>query len=415
MSSHEGRNGEADREAAEALRDGAADWGDATRAVRAGLCRSPHGETAEAIYLTSGFVYESAEAAAARFAGEAEGYVYSRYANPTVAMFEARMAALEGAEAAMATASGMAALFGTLACQLSAGDHIVAARQLFGSSLHVITKILPRFGIAHTLVDGRDLAAWEAAMRPQTRLALLESPSNPTLEVLDIAAVAEIAHAHGARLVVDNVFATPVLQKPLKLGADIVFYSATKHIDGQGRCLGGVVLGSAAFIRDELMPFLRHTGPVLSPFNAWVLLKGLETLPLRVRQASETALAIAEFLADRLGMENVRHPHLPGHPQYDLARRQMAMGGTLVAFRLPGGRAEAFRFMNALEVIDISNNLGDAKSLITHPASTTHRTVPEEERLRQGITENLVRLSVGLEEAADLIADLDRALRVVGT
>ncbi len=385
-------------------------WAEATRAVRSGLCRSPHGETAEALYLTSGFVYETAEEAAARFAGEAEGYVYSRYANPTVAMFEQRLAALEEAEACMATASGMAALFGVLASQLSAGDHVVAARQLFGSSLQVITKILPRFGIAYTLVDGRDLAAWEAAMRPETKVLLLESPTNPMLEVLDIAAVAEVAHAHGAMLAVDNVFATPVLQKPLKLGADIVVHSATKHIDGQGRCLGGAVLGRKDFITETLMPFLRHTGPALSPFNAWVLLKGLETLPLRVHHASETALAIARFLADRLGPENVRYPHLPEHPRHDLAVRQMAMGGTLVSFRLPGGRKEAFRFMNALRIIDISNNLGDAKSLITHPASTTHRTVEAEERQRQGITDNLVRLSVGLEAVSDLIADLEQAL-----
>jgi O-succinylhomoserine sulfhydrylase len=406
---------ERDREARqEADETGGQGWQEATRAVRAGLMRSAHGETAEALYLTSGFVYESAEEAAARFSGEAEGFVYSRYANPTVSMFEARLAALEGAEACMATASGMAAMFGTLACQLSAGDHVVAARQLFGSCHQVITKILPRFGIEYTLVDGRDLAAWKAAMRPQTRLLLLESPSNPTLDVLDIAAIADIAHAHGAVLVVDNVFATPVLQKPLKLGADIVFYSATKHIDGQGRCLGGAVLGSEAFIREQLMPFLRHTGPALSPFNAWVLLKGLETLPLRVRRASDTAAKIAGFLARRLGGENVRYPHLPGHPQEALARRQMQGGGTLVAFRLPGGRREAFGFMNALELIDISNNLGDAKSLITHPASTTHKAVAEEERLLQGIGENLLRLSVGLEDPEDLIADLERGLAAIG-
>ena len=390
------------------------DWRMATRGVRAGLTRSPFGETCEALFLTSGYVYDSAEEAAARFAGEAEGYVYSRYANPTVAMFEARLAALEGAEACMATASGMAAMFGAVACQLSAGDHLVAARQLFGSSHQVITKILPRFGISHTFVDGRDLDAWRAAVRPGTRLFLLETPANPTLDVIDIAAVADIAHAAGARLLVDNVFATPVLQRPLELGADIVFHSATKHIDGQGRCLGGAVLGARDFIDETLMPFLRHTGPALSPFNAWLLLKGLETLKVRVETASATAARIAAFLADRLGPERVRYPFLPGAPGEALARRQMKAGGTLVSLDLPGGRAQAFAFMNALRLIDISNNLGDAKSLVTHPASTTHRAVEEADRRAQGITEGLVRISVGLEDADDLLADIAAALAAAG-
>ncbi len=389
-------------------------WRPQTRAVRAGLARSEHGETAEALYLTSGFVYETAEEAAARFAGEAEGYVYSRYANPTVRMFEERLAALEEAEACMATASGMAAVFAALAAHLSAGDHLVAARQVFGSVNRIITGPLSRFGITHTFVDGRDLNAWRKAVRQQTRAFILESPANPTLDVMDIAAIAEIAHAHGALLIVDNVFATPVLQKPLALGADVVVYSATKHIDGQGRVLGGAVLGPRAFIDDHVQPFLRHTGAALSPFNAWVLLKGLETLPVRVRSMSESAGAIAAFLAERLGVENVRYPGLPDDPGHALARRQMAGFGSLIAFTLPEGRAQAFRFMNALKLIDISNNLGDAKSLITHPASTTHSALSEEERAAQGIGEGMVRLSVGLEDVEDLIADIAQALDAAG-
>ncbi len=389
-------------------------WRPETQAVRAGLHRTEHGETAEALFLTSGYVYDAAEEAAARFAGEAEGYVYSRYANPTVRMFEERLAALEGAEACMATASGMAAMFSALACQLEAGDHVVAARQLFGSCHQVITKILARFGISHTLVDGADIDAWRAAMRPETKVFFLETPANPTLALCDIAAVAEVAHAAGVRLVVDNVFATPVLQKPLELGADVVIYSATKHIDGQGRTLGGAVLGSEEFIKDELQFFLRHTGPALSPFNAWVLLKGLETLPMRVMRMSETAQRLAEFLAERLGPEKVRYPGLATHPQRDLARRQMAAGGSLLAFELDGGREATFRFLNALEVIDISNNLGDAKSLITHPASTTHSALTDEERAAQGVAEGLVRLSVGLEHVDDLKRDLERALKEAG-
>ncbi len=390
------------------------EWRVRTQAVRAGLARSRYGETAEALYLTSGFVYETAEQAAARFAGETEGYVYSRYANPTVRMFEERLAALEGAEACMATASGMAAVFAALAAHLSAGDHLVAARQVFGSVNRIITGPLSRFGIAHTFVDGHDLGAWRAAVRPQTRVFFLETPANPTLDVIDIAAIAEIAHAHEALLIVDNVFATPILQKPLMLGADVVVHSATKHIDGQGRALGGAVLGSRAFIDEQVQPFLRHTGAALSPFNAWVLLKGLETLPLRVRNMSESAEIIATFLVGRLGETNVRYPGLPAHPGHDLARRQMAGFGSLVAFTLPEGREQAFRFMNALRLIDISNNLGDAKSLVTHPASTTHSALREEERAAQGITEGLVRLSVGLEDVEDLVADIDQALTAAG-
>ena len=389
-------------------------WHEETRAVRAGLVRSPFGETSEALFLTSGYVYDCAEEAAARFAGEAEGFVYSRYANPTVRMLEERLMALEGAEACMATASGMAAMFSSLACQLQAGDHVLAGRQLFGSCHQIITKILPRFGISYTLVDGADVDAWRAAVRPETKVLFLESPANPTLALCDIAAIADIAHAAGARLVVDNVFATPVLQKPLELGADIVIYSTTKHIDGQGRTLGGVVLGPEQFIREELQFFLRHTGPSLSPFNAWVQLKGLETLPMRVLRMSENAARIAEWLEQRLGVGRVRYPGLESHPQRELARRQMKAGGSLLSFQLEDDRKLVFRFMNALQLIDISNNLGDAKSLITHPASTTHFSLSDEERAAQGVTEGLVRLSAGLEHVDDLIADLDQAMREAG-
>ena len=388
--------------------------GPATRGVRAGLARSPHGETSEALWLTSGYVYESAEEAAARFSGDSEGYVYSRYGNPTVSMFEQRLAALEGAEACMATGSGMAAMFSALASHLQAGDHVVASRFLFGSCHQVITKILPRFGISHTLVDASDPQAWKDAVRPETRAFFLETPANPTLDVFDIPAIAGIARQAGALLVVDNVFATPVLQNPLRLGADVVIHSATKHMDGQGRTMGGAVLGTRKYVTETLMPFLRHTGPTLAPFNAWVLLKGLETLKLRVEAASRSALEIARHLEARLGRGQVRYPFLESFPGHDLARRQMRGGGTLVAFTLPGGRETAFAFLNALRLIDISNNLGDAKSLITHPASTTHSAVKEEDRRAQGITEGLVRLSVGLEDAADLIADIDRALDVAG-
>jgi len=331
-----------------------------------------------------------------------------------VRMFEERLAALEGAEACMATASGMAAMFSALACQLKAGDHVVAAKRLFGSCFQIITKILPRFGIDYTLVEGEDIDAWRAAVRPETKVFFLESPSNPTLSLCDIAAVAAVAHEANARLVVDNVFATPVLQKPLALGADIVVYSATKHIDGQGRTLGGAVLGSEKFITEELQFFLRHTGPALSPFNAWVLLKGLETLSCRVERASDSAFHIARWLEERLGDGRVIHPWLESHPQHELAKRQMKGGGTLVAFEVADDREGAFRFMNALKLIDISNNLGDAKSLITHPASTTHSALEEHEREAQGIREGLVRLSVGLEHVLDLVADIGQALELAG-
>ncbi len=377
--------------------------------VRGGLDRSDFGETAEAIYLTSGFVYESAEAAEARFKGEEPGFIYSRYGNPTVRMFEARLSAFEGAEACYGTASGMAAVWAGLLAHLKAGDHLVASRVLFGSCIYIVQQLLPRFGIETTLVDGADLAAWENAVRPNTKVFFLETPANPTLALIDIAAVAEIAHAHGARLVVDNALASPIVQQPMKLGADVVIYSATKHIDGQGRALGGAILASAEWLTKEFQPFLRHTGPALSPFNAWVLLKGLETLSLRVERASETALTLARQIAAHPAVGRAFHPFLEGFPQAELARRQMKNGGTLVSFDL-GTKRAAFAFLNALEIIDISNNLGDAKSLATHPATTTHRTLSEADRATAGITEGLVRLSIGLESVTDLSRDVGRAL-----
>jgi len=372
--------------------------------------RSAFGETSEAIFLTSGFRYQSAEEAAARFAGEAEGFVYSRFANPTVRMFEERMALLEGAEAACATASGMAAVNAALLCQLKAGDHVVGARALFGSCRYILDEVLPRLGVDVTLVDGSDLDQWRAAVRPETVCAFIESPANPTLDIIDIAAVAGICHGVGARLIVDNVFATPLLQQPLELGADIVVYSATKHIDGQGRCLGGVILCSGEFRDELLVPYLRHTGPCLSPFNAWVLLKGLETLELRVERHCRNAAEAAEFLRRKNGLSEVRFPGLDDFPQYALAAAQMRGPGSIVTFVVDGEREGAFRFLNQLKLVDISNNLGDAKSLVTHPRSTTHQRLGPEECTRLGITEGMVRLSVGLEDVADLKDDISQAL-----
>ena len=389
-------------------------WKLRTRMVRGATNRSSFGETSEAMFLTSGYVYDSPEQAEARFKGEDEGFIYSRYDNPTVDMFERRMALIEGAEAAKATASGMAAVNAALTCQVKSGDHIVAAKALFGSSLYILQDILGRFGVAVTLIDGTDLNAWRDAMRDETRCLFIETPTNPTLDVIDIAAVAEIAHSKGARLIVDNVFASPVLQHPLELGADIVVYSATKHIDGQGRCLGGVVLGSTAFIEDELAPFLRHTGPSLSPFNAWVMLKGLETLDLRFREHCRNAAAVADFLKDAGGIARTIYPGHSDHPQHDLAMKQMdGCGGPMVAFEIEGGKDAAFRFLNALDLIDISNNLGDAKTLITHPTTTTHQRLAPELKAELGITDSLLRLSVGLEDASDIIADIQGALAAV--
>ena len=386
-------------------------YGERTRAIHAGQRRSPHGETAEALYLTSGFVYDRAEHAEERFKDRRPGYLYSRYGNPTVRVFEERMMALEGAEEACAVASGMAAVHAALVCQLKAGMRVVGARLLFGSCRYILTDILPRYGIETELVDGADLDAWARALERPADLVFFETPGNPTLELIDIAAVSGLAHAAGARVVVDNVFATPLLQKPLALGADVSVYSATKHIDGQGRCLGGIVLGSKAFREDFLHPYLKHTGPSLSPFNAWVLAKGLETLDLRVERHCANAIRVATRLEDHSGVERVLYPGLASHPQHDLAGRQMKAGGSLLAFRVGGGKARAFEVLNRLRLILISNNLGDAKSLVTHPATTTHSKLPPEERLALGITDDLIRMSVGLEDVDDLIADLDQALR----
>jgi len=383
-------------------------WRPATQMVRGGTLRSDLGEVSEGIFLTSGFAYDSAEIAKARFDGTAEGFTYSRQANPTTVMFEERMALLEGAEAAAATATGMAAMTAALLGQLRAGDHVIGARALFGSCRWLLDDLLPRYGIATTVVDGTDLDAWRAAVRDETKLLFLETPANPTLELIDIAAVAEIAHAAGARLVVDNVFASPVLQKPLELGADVVCYSATKHIDGQGRTLGGVVLGSEQVIVEELGPFLRHTGPTLSPFNAWVLLKSLETLEMRVLAMCDRAEALAGALAG--AGADVIHPGLPDYPQRALADRQMRRGGTVLTLRLPGGEAQAFAFLDALEIIDISNNLGDSRSIAAHPWTTTHKALEPDVRLSMGITEGMIRLSAGLEDADDLVADILQAL-----
>ncbi|MEE8202511.1 MAG: O-succinylhomoserine sulfhydrylase [Alphaproteobacteria bacterium] len=383
-------------------------WRRRTHLVRGGTRRSGFGETSEAMFLNSGFVYDSPETAAARFKGEAEGFIYSRYGNPTVAMFERRMALIEGAEACFATATGMAAVFAALMCQLRAGEHMVSSRVLFGSCHYIISEILPRYGIETTFVDGPDLEQWRAAMRPTTRCVFFETPANPTTELIDIAAVTGIAHSAGARVVLDNVFATPLLQRTVEIGVDIVVYSATKHIDGQGRCLGGAILGTEKFYTDELMPFMRHTGPSLSPFNAWVLLKGLETLEIRVERMCANTLAIARRLEENPAVERVLYPHLESHPQHALAATQMDLGGSVVSFDVPGGKEAAFRFLNALDLIDISNNLGDTKSLITHPATTTHQRLKPEERAEIGIGEGLLRLSLGMEDIADITEDLDR-------
>ncbi len=381
-----------------------------TQLVHAGTLRSSFGETSEALFLTQGFVYPDAETCAARFEGSDPGFIYSRFSNPTVQMFESRMALLEGAEAARATATGMAAITMAIMGLVKAGDHIVAASRLFGSCRYVCEEWAPRYGVASTLVEGSDLASWKAAIRPETKVLFLESPTNPTLDVYDIAEIAKLAKAAGALLVVDNVFATPLLQKPLALGADVVVYSATKHIDGQGRCLGGVILCSEQLMKDAYATPLRQTGPAISPFNAWVLLKGLETLAVRVERQCVTAQHMADRLAGDPRLSGVLYPGRADHPQAAIARRQMAAGGTLIAFDVPGGRDAAFRFMNALKLIRISNNLGDAKSLITHPATTTHQRFTPEARAEMGIGEGLVRLSIGLEHLEDLWEDVVSAL-----
>ena len=381
-----------------------------TELVRGGLARSAFDETSEGLFLTSGYVYPSPEDAEAAFTGELKRYQYSRYANPTVAMFEERLRLIEGAEACYATASGMAAVFAALMCQLRTGDRVVASRALFGSCHYIITELLPRYGIESVLVDGTDLEAWDRALGRPTACVFIETPSNPTLEIIDMAAVAELAHAAGACFIVDNVFATPLLQRPLEFGADVVMYSATKHIDGQGRTLGGAILGSQRFVDDHLRNFLRHTGPSLSPFNAWVLVKALETLELRVERHCRNALELARFLEGCEGVTRVLYPDLDSHPQVALARRQMRGGSSIIAFEVEGGKARAFRFLSALGLVDIANNLGDAKSLITHPATTTHQRLSAERRAELGIGDGLVRISVGLEDVEDVKEDLAQAL-----
>ncbi|KAA3513559.1 O-succinylhomoserine sulfhydrylase [Agrobacterium vitis] len=388
-------------------------WRPATKLVHGGTLRSPYGETSEAIYLTQGFVYDSSEAAEARFKGETEGYIYARYGSPTNDMFEKRMCLLEGAEDARAMASGMAAVAASILCQVQAGDHIVAARALFGSCRWVIETLAPKYGVDFTLVDGRDLKNWEDAIRPNTKVFFLESPTNPTLEVVDIAGVAKLANQVGATVVVDNVFATPLFQNPLELGAHVVVYSATKHIDGQGRCLGGIVLSSKQWIEEKLQDYFRHTGPAMSPFNAWTLLKGVETLPLRVKQQTENAGRIADFLADNSKIARVIYPGRADHPQADIVAKQMKGGSTLVAFEMKGGKAAAFALQNALQVVKISNNLGDAKSLITHPATTTHKNLTDEARATLGMSGGTLRLSCGIEDAEDLVEDFAQALEAV--
>ncbi len=388
-------------------------WRPATQLVHGGTLRSQFGETSEAIYLTQGFVYETAEAAEARFKGEDDGFIYARYGSPTNDMFEKRMCLLEGAEEARATASGMAAVAGAILCQLKAGDHIVAARALFGSCRWVVETLAPKYGIECTLVDGRFLENWEKAIRPNTKVMFLESPTNPTLEVVDIAGVAKLANQIDAKVVVDNVFATPLFQKPLELGAHVVVYSATKHIDGQGRCLGGVVLSSKEWIEENFQDYFRHTGPSMSPFNAWTLLKAVETLPLRIGQQARNAARIADFLAEQKQIAKVIYPGRADHPQADIVAKQMKGGSTLVALELKGGKAAAFALQNALEVVKISNNLGDAKSLITHPATTTHKNLTEEARAELGISGGTLRLSCGIEDTDDLLEDFARALKSV--
>lgn len=389
----------------------AAKWRQRTRLVRGGQERSAFEETSEGLFLTSGYVYGTADEAEKAFKGDVERYMYSRYANPTVTMFEKRLAQLEGAEKCISTSSGMAAVFAALACQLQAGDRVVASRALFGSCLYIIDEQLPKFGIETVLVDGTDLDQWKQALSQKTQCVFLETPSNPCLEIIDIRAVCDLAHEAGAKVIVDNVFATPVLQHPLELGADIIMYSATKHIDGQGRTMGGAILTSDMnFFEESLTPFFRHTGPTLSPFNAWVMVKGLETLDVRVARHCENALDVAEYLSGRKGITKVLYPGLESHPQHELAMSQMSSGSTIVSFEIDGGKEAAFGFLNRLGLIDISNNLGDAKSLTTHPATTTHQRLSPEDRLATGISDGLVRLSVGLEDVEDLKEDLDQAL-----
>lgn len=387
-------------------------WRPATRAVRGGTMRSEFGETSEAIFLTSGYCYDDAETVAARFRGDEKGMTYSRLQNPTVAMFEERLRLIEGAEACRSMASGMAAMTAALLSQLRAGDHVVAGRALFGSCRWLVDSLLPKFGVETTVVDGREVDDWKAAVRPNTKLFFMETPANPTLDICDIRAISDIAHDAGAVVVVDNAFATPVLQRPLEFGADVVAYSATKMLDGQGRVLAGAVLGSEEFIEGELLAFTRNTGPTLSAFNAWVVLKGLETLELRMAKQCENALAVARFLDARV--PRLLYPALPSHPQHNLAMAQMSGGGTIMSLFVADGRKQAHGLLDALSLVDISNNIGDSRTLMTHPASTTHAGLDEKVREEMGVTESMLRLSVGLEDPADVIDDLDQALSAVG-
>jgi len=386
----------------------------ATKLVQGGVQRSHHGETAEALYLTSGYVYDSADQAEATFAGTVEHYQYSRFANPTLSMFEQRLCLIEGAEECRTTATGMAAVNAALLSHLKTGDRVVASRALFGSCHWIVSTLLPKFGITSVFVDGHDLAQWKAALSEPTNLVLLETPSNPMLDIVDLPAVAELAHAAGAIVVVDNVFATPLLQQPLKLGADVVVYSCTKHIDGQGRVLGGAILSNRKWVNDVLQPFIRNTGPAMSAFNAWVLLKGIETLALRVDAGCRAAAGIADFLAEQKGVTRVWYPMRDDHPQVALARKQMSAGGTVVTFEVAGGKDGAFKVMNAFRLIAVSNNLGDSKSLATHPATTTHMRIGAEERAKLGITDGVIRISIGLEDPEDLKDDLAQALATLG-
>jgi O-succinylhomoserine sulfhydrylase len=386
-------------------------WRLRTRLVRGGTRRSEFAETSEAIFATSGYVYDDAAQAEDAFKDRNDRFIYSRFSNPTVDMFQDRMCLLEGAPACRATATGMAAVFASMACMVKAGDHVVGSRAVFGSCLYILTEVLPRFGVETTIVDGTDLDQWADALSRPTACVFIETPSNPGLDIIDIAAVSELAHGAGAKVVIDNVFATPILQRPMELGADIVVYSATKHIDGQGRCLGGAILGDEEYCDTILKPFMRHTGPSLSPFNAWVLLKGIETLELRIAQHCRNAAEVATYLSGLDGITRIRYPGLESHPQHALAKQQMADFGSLVTFDVDGGKARAFRFLDALKLIDISNNLGDTKSLVTHPATTTHQRLSPEDRQGLGISDSLVRLSVGLEDVADVMDDLTQALK----
>jgi len=381
-----------------------------THAIRSGLARSGFGETSEALYLNSGFTYATAEEALDSFAEETEHFLYSRFHNPTVAMFEQRLTAIEGAEFCVATGSGMSAMFASIACLVEQGDHVVASAAMFSSCHVVITELLPKWGVTFELVKGNDPSAWATALSKPTKVVFIETPSNPLMEIVDIAMVSELAHKVGATVIVDNVMASPVLQKPLQLGADVVMYSATKHIDGQGRVLAGAILGSASYIQEKVMPFTRHTGPALSPFNAWVLVKSLETMELRVERMVSNAQIIAEFLEARPEIKSVRFPGLNSHPDYALAMKQMSGGGTTIGIEFAGNQEQVFTFMNKLRVIDISNNLGDSKSLMTHPATTTHRRLGPEVQAEMGITPSVLRLSVGLEHSTDLVKDLTQAL-----